>query len=146
MFFTVYTKVFSKNFVEGAQQVLTAQYHNLEDIETPVDIDALEFLLLDAGYDKQKSQFLINGFRNGFDLGYRGNQQVNLTAPNLKFVIGDETVLWNKVMQEVMLHRYAGPFDSIPFKHYIQSPIGLVPKDGGQKVKTNLSSLLPQKN
>ena len=31
-------------------------------------------------------------------------------------------------MKEVHLGRYAGPFETIPFKSYIQSPIGLVPK------------------
>ena len=37
-------------------------------------------------------------------------------------------------MNEVKLKCYAGPYESIPFKetHYIQSPIGLVPKDGGK--------------
>ena len=42
--------------------------------------------------------------------------------------------LWNKVMKEVKLGRYAGPFkeENIPFLNFIQSPIGLVPKAGGQ--------------
>ena len=31
--------------------------------------------------------------------------------------------------------RYAGPFEKIPFNHYIQSPLGLVPKDGGKDVR-----------
>ena len=35
-------------------------------------------------------------------------------------------------MREVELKRYAGPFDTIPFRRYIQSPIGLVPKAGGK--------------
>ena len=38
-------------------------------------------------------------------------------------------------MKEVKLGRYTGPFDSPPFEHYIQSPIGLVPKDGGKKTR-----------
>ena len=38
-------------------------------------------------------------------------------------------------MSEVRLGRYAGPFANIPFKHYIQSPIGLVPKDKGKKTR-----------
>ena len=50
-------------------------------------------------------------------------------------MIGDETVLWNKVMGEVKAKRYAGPYKQIPFKNYIQSPIGLVPKDGGTKTR-----------
>ena len=35
-------------------------------------------------------------------------------------------------MKEVKLGRYAGPFEKIPFENFIQSPIGLVPKAGGQ--------------
>ena len=35
-------------------------------------------------------------------------------------------------MKEVELGRYAGPFEEIPFKNVIQSPIGLVPKAGGK--------------
>ena len=34
-------------------------------------------------------------------------------------------------MKEVKLKRYACPFKTIPFGNYIQSPIGLVPKDNG---------------
>ena len=36
-------------------------------------------------------------------------------------------------MKEVKLNRVAGPFKQIPFANYIQSPIGLVPKDDGKK-------------
>ena len=54
----------------------------------------------------------------------------------MKFTIGDEVDLWNKVMKEVNLHCYAGPFDQIPFiEDFIQSPIGLVPKDNGRDMK-----------
>ena len=35
-------------------------------------------------------------------------------------------------MKEVKLHRFAGPFNEIPFQNYIQSPVGLVPKAGNQ--------------
>ena len=35
-------------------------------------------------------------------------------------------------MKEVSLHRFAGPYNSIPNKWYVQSPIGLVPKAGGK--------------
>ena len=38
-------------------------------------------------------------------------------------------------MKEVQLGRYAGPFLMPPFENYIQSPIGLVPKDGGTKTR-----------
>ena len=35
-------------------------------------------------------------------------------------------------MNEVKERRYARPFEEIPFKNYIQSPVGLVPKKGGK--------------
>ena len=38
-------------------------------------------------------------------------------------------------MLEVQKGRYAGPFDKPPFEYFIQSPIGLVPKDKGKKTR-----------
>ena len=38
-------------------------------------------------------------------------------------------------MKEIAEKRMAGPFEDIPFEHFIQSPIGLVPKDGGKKTR-----------
>ena len=40
--------------------------------------------------------------------------------------------MWNKIIKEVNLGRYAGPFEHIPYKNFIQLPVGLVPKAGGQ--------------
>ena len=108
---------------------------DLENLVTPVNAYELQRLLLETGYDSTKTQFLIDGFSNGFDLGYRGPENVKQTSNNLKFTIGDKIELWNKVMKEVQLKRYAGPFEKIPFENYIQSPIGLVPKDGGKKTR-----------
>ncbi len=39
-------------------------------------------------------------------------------------------VAWDKLMNEVNLNRVAGPFPDPPFRSYIQSPLGLVPKAG----------------
>ena len=98
-------------------------------------MDRLAALLKETGYDSKKSRFLIDGFSKGFDLGYRGETEVRNTANNLKFTVGNKLELWNKVMKEVKEKRYAGPFESIPFENYIQSPIGLVPKDGGKNTR-----------
>ena len=38
-------------------------------------------------------------------------------------------------MKEVKEKRYAGPYEEPPFDNFIQSPIGLVPKDGGKKTR-----------
>ena len=100
---------------------------------TPVDADAL---MVESGYDHEETKFLVNGFRNGFELNYTGNWKVKLRAPNLRFdEIGDDIDLWNKVMGEIKLGRYAGPYENIPYEYYIQSPIGLVPKDNGASTR-----------
>ena len=77
----------------------------------------------------------MNGFTNGFSLGYKGPTKVRKRSPNLKFTVGSPTELWNKIMTEVKAKRYAGPFKKIPYRSYIQSPVGLVPKDKGKKTR-----------
>ena len=95
-------------------------------------MDALESLLKESKYDEFKMKALVNGFSQGFSLGYHVKQ----TAPNLKLHNkSDKILLWNKVMKEVQLKRYAGPFKEPPFKHFIQSPIGLKPKDNSRDVR-----------
>ena len=108
----------------------------MRDIVTPVRTEVLKKLLLDRGYDVQKTEFLYKGFSEGFSLNY----QVKLTnvkrfAPNLKLRVGSPIKLWNKVMKEVELGRFAGPFEEPPFDCFVQSPIGLVPKDKGLKTR-----------
>ena len=73
-------------------------------------------------------QFLISGFRNGFNLRYNGPTNGRDTSRNIPFTIGNKLEMWNKIMKEVLHNRYTGPFDVIPYESFIQSPIGLVPK------------------
>ena len=100
-----------------------------------MNIDNYERLLRQSNYDVTKSKELIDNFRNGFELGYNGPRKIQQNSPNLKLRVGDEVDLWNKVMKEVKLGRYAGPYSQVPFDNYIQSPIGLVPKDGGNDTR-----------
>ena len=67
----------------------------------------------------------------GFDICYDGPQDRKSQAENIQITVGNETILWNKLMKEVELQCVAGPFREVPFNNYIQSPIGLVPKVGG---------------
>ena len=98
-------------------------------------MDKLKELLTITNYDVEETNFLIDGFTDGFDICYTGPEDVKQESNNLKFTIGDKTELWNKVMKEVKEGRYAGPFNKPPFDTYIQSPIGLVPKDKGKKTR-----------
>ena len=108
---------------------------DLQNIITPVNVKKLKQILQEVNYCPDKSEYLIDGFTNGFSLEFQSNREVRQTAPNLKFRIGDKYQLWEKVIKEVESGRYAGPFEKIPFSHYIQSPIGLVPKEKGKKTR-----------
>ena len=116
--------------------MLYYENHNLDSSYSPVKVNEYKKLLMDSNYDEAETAFLVKGFTEGFSIGYQGNKKVRLTDPNLKFRgVGNETVLWNKVMKEVKASRYAGPYDEPPFEYFIQSPIGLVPKDNGKQTR-----------
>ena len=111
-------------------------FYKVNSISTPVRVDQLEKLLSQSMYDNRESSFLIRGFSKGFDMGYRGQMNRKDTSQNIPFKpgVGDEVEMWNKIMKEVKAKRFAGPYDtdSLPFKYFMQSPIGLVPKAGNQ--------------
>ena len=109
---------------------------DLHNIVTPVNPDKLEELLIMSNYDAAKRQYLVKGFKEGFELGYKRKlQNVRREAPNLKLRVGNKTELWNKVMKEVQLGRFAGPYEKPPFESFVQLPIGLVSKDKGKKTR-----------
>ena len=123
-------------YVVDTTEVLQFENFDIENVKTPVNVHKLKELLEQSEYDRGETEFLLEGFSNGFSIGYCGKEDVKITSPNLKFrEVGSPTILWNKVMKEVRESRYAGPFEQIPFKNYIQSPIGLVPKDGGKDTR-----------
>ena len=104
----------------------------METLETPLDVDKYEQLLHESNYNPEEVSFLINGFREGFDIGYTGPQNRQSQSKNIPFTVGNHIEMWNKIMKEGQLKRVARPFDKVPFKNFIQSPIGLVPKAGNK--------------
>ena len=124
----------NRKFVPGGE-ILNFSNPDLKNIITPVKHEVLHQLLTQSAYDEAETKFLTEGFQSGFPIGYEGNRAVQQRAPNLKLEVGSKTELWNKVMKEVKEGRFAGPFKSPPFNHFIQSPIGLVPKDNGRATR-----------
>ena len=105
-------------------------------MQTTINVSVFNKLLTESNYDTAETKFLIKGLTEGFDLNYTGPRNVKLKSPNLRFTVGDKFDLWGKMMKEVKLKRFAGPFKEVPFKDFfIQSPVGLVPKDGGTKTR-----------
>ena len=112
-------------------KILYFENFDLTNLVTPVKADVFKQLLESTGYPMDKTDEVITGFKEGFRLGYEGQRtNIRRKAPNLQLRVGDEIELWNKVMKEVQKGRYAGPFEKVPYKDFVQSLIGLVPKDG----------------
>ncbi|MEW8547281.1 MAG: hypothetical protein AB2693_27555 [Candidatus Thiodiazotropha sp.] len=79
------------------------------------------------GYDSAETEYLVNGFRYGFQLHYEGERDFQ-ESPNLKSAIDNPDVVGRKLMKEIALGRVAGPFSKPPFPNLKISPIGVVPK------------------
>ena len=118
-----------------SEEVLYYENFDLSQIETPVKVEVLHDLLNQSGYDVVGTEYLVKGFRDGFELEYQGDTKVKMKAPNLRLRVGSKLELWNKMMKEVKDKRFAGPFEEVPFEYFIQSPVGLVPKDNGTKTR-----------
>ena len=78
-------------------------------------------------YGSHKSQYLIDGFTNGFKLGFNGTQQSVLSG-NLTSALDNPAVIDKKLDKETAMGRIAGPFLSPPFANFRCSPLGIVPK------------------
>ena len=46
--------------------------YDLDNIITPVDVDSFEKHLIHHQYNREETAFLVEGFHNGFEMGYRG--------------------------------------------------------------------------
>ena len=108
---------------------------DFESVVTPINVREFSRLLHLSGFNRVDAEFLIDGFQNGFDIGYRGPENCRSRSNNLPFNVGNRSILWGKLMKEVSLGRVAGLFSEVPFENFIQSPIGLVPKDGGDATR-----------
>lgn len=103
---------------------MEAHNFDINNIVTPIKVEVYEEMLRKSGFPEDKAEFLIRGFKHGFDIGYRGPRNVTIQSRNMRCRVGTKTDLWNMVMAEVKEARYAGPFLHCPFDNYICSPLG----------------------
>lgn len=92
---------------------------------TPINVNCLKRLL--TSYNKKEAIYLLNGFKFGFSLHYEGPRKARMSQ-NLKSALANPTLVREKIHKEIAAGRMAGPFNIKPFKHFIVSPVGLVPK------------------
>ena len=81
---------------------------------TPVNVKRLHDLLKDFP-DQKLRRYILEGFQNGFRIGYHGPRQAR-DCQNLKTVQGREHLLWEKIQKEIQLGRYKGPFTERPLQ------------------------------
>ena len=79
------------------------QFYNpdLTSVVTPVNVNKLHELLVKSEYLATETQFLVSGFSEGFDIGYQGPQIQRNFSKNIPFTVGNNVILWNKIMKEV---------------------------------------------
>ena len=94
-------------------------------LPTPVKAFKLAHYL--HGYDLRLKSFLLQGFQQGFRIGYLG-ERVGRFSHNLKSALEASETVSRKLEKEVALGRMAGPFEAEPFPQFVVNPIGLVPK------------------
>ena len=60
---------------------------DIETIVTPIKVTKFNQLLLDAKFPEEDRKFLIQGFTEGFDIGYNGPKNRSM-ADNIPFSTG----------------------------------------------------------
>ena len=103
-------------------------------------VNLSRFQQLLKGYpDKHLVDFILLGFKNGFNLGFRGilNETPRM---NNKSARDNPALVTAAIAKEVSRGHTAGPFPHPPFTHCHVSPIGSAPKpDGSCRLILDLS-------
>ena len=97
-------------------------------LPTPVHPGKMQVWL--EGYEESKKSYLLNGFCDGFDVGFKKSTKhdISISSKNLKSSYEHPDIVDAKIAQELDKGRIAGPFKNKPFDPFILSPIGVVPK------------------
>ena len=94
---------------------------------TPISPHALKKHLTKIGYDKSITNYLVQGFTEGFRLDH--NTSVTSTEPTNDISIETHAdIAYQKISKEVEAGRMKGPFTNPPFPDFHVSPIKLTEK------------------
>ena len=105
----------------------------------PINVDRLRKFLINHP-DTNLVNFLIDGFCNGFSIGYTGSSTPG-QCRNLLSARSNTEAVSSAISKEVTRGNTAGPFYSLPFVSLHCSPLGAVPKkDGSHRIILVLSS------
>ena len=116
--------------------------HSVEEVlPVPLKINKLKLIL--QGYDVEKLNFFISGFRHGFYLVYQGPRE-SCFVKNSDSTKDNWEVVNTQLKKKMKMGRIAGPFNMPPFEKFRVSPLAVIPKStpGEYRLINNLSAPL----
>lgn len=131
-----------KSATNGNPDAGSFPFHRLPlGVVSPINIEVLEHLLQDYPCPGTRN-YLVSGFRHGFDIGFRGSFIVPNARPrNLMSARNNVNQVSEAIAKELSRGHTSGPFPFPPFPHTHCSPIGSAPKpDGSVRLILDLSS------
>jgi hypothetical protein len=138
-----------------APELLNKDWHILRPSDrTPVKPQELYDMLVKAGYEEQKANYLYQGFTNGFRLGLHQpldqlcqdiKKNKRRKTSNHKSALQNPRALEIKLVKELKADRMLGPFDNPVLQNTITSPVGLVPKKTAGKFRVIHDLSYPKK-
>jgi hypothetical protein len=89
-----------------------------------------EFMRELASYPKPKLKFVIEGIRDGFNVGWEPTRvSLHSRSTNMARSASEHPEVVDEYLaKEVSARRVAGPFDTPPVSHLHISPFGVIPK------------------
>lgn len=88
-------------------QTHRSQLESFDSIVTPINVQQLQNNL--SGFNQATSDFLIEGFSQGFKIPYTGERRFSLSQ-NLSSLIGKEEILQNKIDKKLKAKESPAPF------------------------------------
>ena len=82
------TNVLYFSYADSTTDYFEHTNFDMSSVVTPIRVDVLKELLLQSNYNWGKTKYLIEGFTEGFSLGYQGPRCRNDESSNIPLHIG----------------------------------------------------------
>ena len=103
-------------------------------LPTPIKAHRLRHHLHHIGYNIQLTNYLVDGFLEGFSIGNSAEVE-DIWGPNSRHVRQNATVVADKLETEILAGRIVGPFNDPPFSPFHISPLNVRPKKSPNKYR-----------
>ena len=115
----------AKELIHSLDELKLKRSLSSSNLPTPIKANRLKWYL--KGYDTHLSNYLLQGFSQGFKLNNFSSTPTD-SDKVLKSASSNPDVVNVKLEKELKLGRLIGPFKNSPFKNHVISPLGIVEK------------------